>query len=126
MCSLVTHDKKQPVYEDEEIIIWDRLISKNEKAEALEVLVATISSIEVWLKQFEENYEVICGMYKKYMKYTFKQIPTSMIKALIPKQKVQKLMTEIGGGWYKGKIAKGLPPLRISKLSKNNNIRRME
>ena len=41
-----------------------------------------------------------------------------MIKALSPKQKVQKLMTEICGGWYMGKSAKGLPPLRISKLSK--------
>ena len=41
-----------------------------------------------------------------------------MIKALTPKQKVQKLMTDIGGGWYLEKIAKGLPPLKRSKLSK--------
>ena len=41
-----------------------------------------------------------------------------MIKALIPKQKVQKVMTEIGGGWYMGKSSKGIPPLRISKISK--------
>ena len=34
------------------------------------------------------------------MKDIFKKIPTTMYKALIPKQKVQKLMTEIGGGWY--------------------------
>ena len=27
-------------------------------------------------------------------------------------------MTEIGGGWYMGKIAKGLPPLRRSKICK--------
>ena len=27
-------------------------------------------------------------------------------------------MTNIGGGWYIEKIAKGLPPLRITKLSK--------
>ena len=37
-------------------------------------------------------------MYNKATKEMFKQIPTTMIKALIPKQKVQKLMTEIGGG----------------------------
>ena len=27
-------------------------------------------------------------------------------------------MIDIGGGWYMGKGAKGLPPLQISKLSK--------
>ena len=48
----------------------------------------------------------------------FKQIPLMMIKELSPKQKLQKLMIEIGGGWYMEKITKGLPPLRISKLSK--------
>ena len=39
-------------------------------------------------------------MYNKAMKEMFKQIPTTMTKPLSPKQKVQKLMTEIGGGWY--------------------------
>ena len=48
----------------------------------------------------------------------FKQIPQTMYKALTPKQKVQKLMTDIGGGWYMGKSDKGLPPLRRTKLSK--------
>ena len=41
-----------------------------------------------------------------------------MKKALTPKQKVQKLMTDIGGGWYMEKSAKVLPPLRRTKLSK--------
>ena len=27
-------------------------------------------------------------------------------------------MIDIGGEWYMGKIAKGLPPLKITKLSK--------
>ena len=48
----------------------------------------------------------------------FKQIPTKMTKALSPQQKVQKLMTEIGGGWYIVNIAKGLPPLRRPKIGK--------
>ena len=39
-------------------------------------------------------------MYNKAMKQMVKQIPTTMIKPLSPKPKVQKLMTEIGGGWY--------------------------
>ena len=34
------------------------------------------------------------------MKEMFKQIPLTMIKALRPKQKSQKLMTKVGGGWY--------------------------
>ena len=34
------------------------------------------------------------------MKVMFKRIPTTMTKELSPKQKVQKLMTEIGCGWY--------------------------
>ena len=39
-------------------------------------------------------------------------------KPLSQTQKVQKLMTEIGGGQYMEKITKGLPTLMISKLSK--------
>ena len=76
-------------------------------------MVATLNFIDIWLKLSKENYEVIYGMYDKYTKYMFKQMPLTMIKTLIPKQKVHKLMTEIGGGWYMGKSAKVLPPLRI-------------
>ena len=35
-------------------------------------------------------------------------------------------MTEIGGGWHLKKIAKGLPPLRISKLSKKSQDKENE
>ena len=35
MCSLVTHDKIQPYYEDDEISIGDKLIPKNATIEAL-------------------------------------------------------------------------------------------
>ena len=41
-----------------------------------------------------------------------------MVKALTPKQKFQKLMTDIGGGWWIEKSSKGLPPLKRSKISK--------
>ena len=41
------------------------------------------------------------------------------MKPLSQKQKVQKLMTYIGGGWYTKKT-KGLPPLRRTKLSKKS------
>ena len=56
----------------------------------------------------------------------FKQISQTMSKALTPKQKVQKLMTDIGGVWYMKKIAKGIPPLKISKLSKNHKRSNMK
>ena len=45
----------------------------------------------------------------------FKKIPTTMTKPLSPKQKVQKLLTEIGGGWYMRKINQGIPPLSRTK-----------
>ena len=48
----------------------------------------------------------------------FNQIPQTMVKAITTKQKVQKLMTYIGGGWYTYISSKGIPPLKISKLSK--------
>ena len=35
-------------------------------------------------------------------------------------------MTDVGGGWYMGKSAKGLPPLRIIKISKKHKKRRMK
>ena len=46
-----------------------------------------------------------------------------MTTVLIPKRKVQKLMTETGGGWYMEKSANGLPPLRRPKISKNQKRR---
>ena len=54
------------------------------------------------------------------MKDMFKKIPQTISKPLTPKQKVQKLITDIGGGWYMGKIAKGLPQLRIPKPNKKS------
>ena len=38
-----------------------------------------------------------------------------MTKPLSTRQKVQKLTTEIGGGWYMEKITEGLPALRRPK-----------
>ena len=100
MCYLSAHDRKQPDYEDEEISIEDGLIPKHVTTEALEELGDTLNFIEIWIKLSEENHEVIRGIYNKAMKYMFKQIPIMMTKTLSPKQKVHKLMTEIGGGWY--------------------------
>ena len=47
----------------------------------------------------EDNYNARLAAYRIAMKYMFKQIPTTMTKPLSPRQKVQKLMIEIGDGW---------------------------
>ena len=65
----------------------------------LEEFSGTLNFIEIWLKLLDHNYEVICGMYDKSTKEMFKQIPTTMTKSISPRQKLHKLMTEIGGGW---------------------------
>ena len=43
----------------------------------------------------------------------FQKIPTI-------KPKLQKLLTEIGGGWYTEEITKGLPPFRRPKICKKS------
>ena len=85
MCYLVAHDKKQPAYKYEEVIIGDRLIPKNATTEALEALCCTLNIIDIWLKLSEGNYEVRSGMCHKDMKDMSKQIPTTMSKPLSPK-----------------------------------------
>ena len=72
--------------------------------EELEALGDTPKFIEIWIKLLHHNYEVRCEIHNKAMKEMFKQIPTKMTKPFSPKQKVQKLMTEIGGGWYMGNL----------------------
>ena len=60
----------------------------------------------MWLKLFLENYNARCDAYINAMKEMFNKIPQTMKKSPTPKQKVQKLMTDIGGGWYMEKSAK--------------------
>ena len=75
---------------------------------------------------FLDKYDARCEAYINAIQGMFKQIPQTMIKSLTPKKKVQKLMTDIGGGWYIEKSAKGLPPLKISKLSKKEQEKQDE
>ena len=56
----------------------------------------------------------------------FKKIPLTIKKALTPKQKVQKLKTDIGGKLYMEKGYKVLPPLRRTKLSKKSQENQYE
>ena len=53
---------------------------------------------------FDKNYDARFIAYITAMKEIFNQIPQTLIKVLTPKQKVQKVMTEIGGGWYVKKM----------------------
>ena len=50
----------------------------------------------------------------------FMQIPQTVKIALTSKQKIQKIMTDIGDVWYIEKNARVLPPLRRTKLSKKH------
>ena len=48
----------------------------------------------------------------------FMQKPQNVEIALTPKEKIPKLLQDIGGGYYMEKNSRGLPPLKITKLSK--------
>ena len=50
MCSLISHYKKLPDYEDDESSIGDMLITKHVKTEALEAFGATLNFINIYLK----------------------------------------------------------------------------
>ena len=77
-----------------------RSITKDATKKALTALGATLNFIYIWLKLFIDNYSARCDAYINAIKEMFKQIPETMKKSLIPKQKIQKLMIDIGGGWY--------------------------
>ena len=118
MCSVVSHDKIQPAFEDYERSIGDRLITKHGTTESLKKLVATFNFIGIWLKLLEDNYDAIRVACSTAMTDMFKQIPTTMTKPLSKRKKVQKIMTEICGGWYMEKITKVITPLKRPKLIK--------
>ena len=116
MFSLVPHNKLQPDHKYDEIIIGDTSIPDDTTPKALEALGTTINLIDIWLKLILENYNARCDAYINAMKDMFKEIPQTMTISRTPK-KVQRLMTDIGGGCYIVKSDKGLPPLRRNKLS---------
>ena len=67
-----------------------------------------------------EKYEARGDAYINAMKEMFMQLPQTVEISLTPKQKIQKLMTDNGGGWYMEKSARGLPPLKRIKPSKKS------
>ena len=83
-------------------------------------MVDTLNFIDIWIKVLEDKYNARRVAYITTMKEMFNKIPRTMIKALNPKQTFQKRMIDIGGGCYMLNIAKGIPPLKISKLIKKS------
>ena len=100
MCSLVAHDRLEPDYKDDESSIGDKEIPNDATTKTLDSLGATLNFIDMWLKLFLGNYGARCEAYINAMKDMFKWLPQTMVKALTPKQKFQKLMKDISGGLY--------------------------
>ena len=99
MCSLVSHDRLQLDYKDDESSIGDMEIPDDATIKTLEALGATINFIDIWLKLRHENYDARCDAYINATREMFMQIPQNVEISLTSKQKVPKLMTDIGGGW---------------------------
>ena len=123
MCCLVAHDILQLDYKYYERSIGDREIPDNATTKTLDALGATINFIDVWINFFREKLNARCDAYINAMKDMFMQITQTIKIALTPKQKIQKLMTDIGGGWYMKKRDRRLPPLRITKPTKKSQER---
>ena len=71
-----------------------------------------------WLHNFRDKYFDRSESYRVSMVKTFKTIPQNVENPLTTREKNLKFITDIGGGWYLEKCAKGLPPLKREKLSK--------
>ena len=113
-------------YKYDESSIGDRTIPDNATTKTLEELGDTVNFIDIWLKLLHANFNARRDAYINAMKVMFKKIPQTIKIALTTKQKVQTLMTDIGGGCYTEKSARGLPPLRRTKLSKKAQERHAE
>ena len=57
MCYIISHDKQQPTYVDDEISGGGIPITKNATTESLEALGDILNFIYCWLKLFHRNYE---------------------------------------------------------------------
>ena len=100
MCSLVSHDRLKTDYKYDEISISDRSIPNDATVKELKSLGATFNFIDIWLHLLRENYFARSESYSISMVEMFKQIPQNVEKSLPSREKNQKLMTYIGGGWY--------------------------
>ena len=118
MCYLVAHERWKENKTDYESSIGDREIPNDATVKALKSLGATFNFIDTWLHNFCDKYFARSESYSLAMKEMFKKIPQNVEKSLTSREKNQKLMTDIGGGWYLKNCEKKLTPLKRTKLSK--------
>ena len=123
MCYLVAHDRMKDNKQDDESSIRDRVIPNDATVKALKSLGATFNFIDIWLHNFRENHFDRSESYRVAMVKMFKTIPQNVENPLTPREKNKKLITDIGGGWYLEKYAKGLPLLKRTTLSKRAQYR---
>ena len=100
MSYLVAHDRMQYNKQDDESSIGDRVIPNDATVKALKSLGATFNFIDIWLHNFRHNYFDQSESYRFAMVEMFKTIPQIFLKPLTTREKNQKLITDIGGGWY--------------------------
>ena len=85
MCSLVSHDRLEPDYKDDEISIGDRAIPNDATIKTLYSLGANFNFIDIWLKLLRENYCTRSESYINAMEEMFLQIPQNVERALTSK-----------------------------------------
>ena len=118
MCYLVANDRMRDNKQDDEISISDRVIPNDATVKAIKSLGATFNFIDIWIHNFSDNYFDQSKSNRLATVEMFKTLPQTVEKPLTKRRRNLKLITDIGGGWYLGKCAKGLSPLKRKKLSK--------
>ena len=126
MCYLVSQDRLQLYYKDDESNIGDREISDDATIKRLEALGSTINFIDIWLKFLREKVEARCEAYINAMKLVFRKIPQTIKIALTPKQKNPKTYDRYWWWVVYGKSARGIPLLQRTKLIKKSQERQDE
>ena len=100
MCYLVSHDRLQNDYQDDESSFGDKSIPNDATVKEFKSLGATFNFIHIWLHLLRENCFGRSESYSIAMEEMFKQIAQNFAGALTSGEKNKKLMTDIGGGWY--------------------------
>ena len=118
MCSLVSHNRLQNDYKDDEISIGDRAIPNYATVKELNALGAIFNFIDIWIKLLRENYFDRSESYSIYMEEMFKQVPKNVERALTSREKKSKIDYRYWGWMVFEKCEKGIPPLKRKKLSK--------
>ena len=104
MCSLVAHDRLKENKTDDESSIGDREIPNDATVKALKSLGATFNFIDTWLHNFCVKYFSRSESYRLSMKEMFKIIPQNVEKPPTSRERNQKLISDIGSGWYLKKM----------------------